>query len=148
MSTHSQQTGSHHELLHEHAYLRTVLELVTETVAARQARPVVVAEMVSQAVEGVLEHFWCEERSGHLNVATERAPNLAVRAEALIREHEEMALQLRDIQRHTSAAEASTVWWQQLQDLWEQFLTRFEKHEDAENRLLQTAFTEDLGAID
>jgi hypothetical protein len=144
MNANAKQTASPQELFREHSDLRSALELVAEAITARQARPDVMAEMIDQAVERVLTHFRREEQSGQFAVP----PHLAVRADGLVQEHEELTLRLRAIQRHAGAADAASAWWQQLHDQWQQFLRQFEKHENAENSLLQIAVNEDLGAID
>jgi hypothetical protein len=148
MGAQLKQNGQLHALLADHASLRQALEKVSETISRRQQPPAVVAEMIDEAVDRVLAHFRHEERGGHLSLAMDAAPHLGVRADGLLQEHAELARTLADIQWHVRTAPGSSAWWDQLHEMYQRFLRAFLAHEAAENRLLQAAYNEDIGAED
>jgi hypothetical protein len=148
MSVELKQNGKFHALLADHANLRQALDAVSETISQRSGRPTMVAKMIGELAGRILSHFRHEERGGHLAQAMDAAPHLAVQADGLLQEHEELAQSLAALQRQAAAADDSSSWWEDLEDMFVFFLYRFLEHEEAENRLLQAAYNEDIGAED
>lgn len=132
----------------DHESLRQLLVNLQSAIQLRQQLPSVVAEMVVETAERVLAHFWHEEGGGHLSQAVDAAPHLAQQAHALLDEHGELALQLRELMAWATVDVNLDPWWSRLDGLYAAFFSRFTAHEQAENRLLQLAFNEDLAAED
>jgi hypothetical protein len=148
MSSELKVNGVSGSWLADHASLRQLLQAVAATIERQAARSVAVADMVVEAADRVLAHFRHEEDGGHLAQAVDAAPHLAVQAHGLLDEHEDLAARLGELRRHATAAVGSADWWKRLGELFQRFLARFEAHEEAENRLLQLAYNEDIAAED
>jgi iron-sulfur cluster repair protein YtfE (RIC family) len=132
----------------EHVHLRELLESVRQTLAARQGSPPTIAALFDELSRHVLEHFEHEETGGFFSAALELAPRLTSRAGELLQEHAEFRGRLSAMRQLAMPAEATEDWWRNMRESFERFFNAFRRHETAENRLLQEAYSDDIGAED
>jgi len=96
----------------------------------------------------VLDHFDHEESGGYFAEAIDAAPRLSERADALLAEHAQMAEQLVELQHRAAMQTTGARWRHALDHGFVDFMDRFLAHEEAENKLLQEAYFDDIGAED
>jgi hypothetical protein len=136
------------EALDEHARLRQALSSVRETIRDRASGPQVIRDLLAELAQVLLDHFRHEEADGYFAAALAIAPRLTEQAAALLQQHPELTAQLAAVQAHAASGHCSEAWWEQLQLAFTAFFDEFSRHEAGENRLLQEAFHDDLGADD
>ena len=132
----------------EHHELERLYASIRATLAARRGDLEVVRSLFARLAERVKEHFASEETGGYFDEIIEIAPRLSGEADRLQHEHAELlevAEQLADNIRH---AQNSPIWWKAIRFDFESFIRRCEEHEAAENRLVQDAYLQDIGAMD
>jgi hemerythrin len=137
-----------YSILDEHAHLRRRLDDVREALIARRASGAVVASLFEELHRVVLDHFEHEEDGGYFAQALFEAPRLSERAEQLLGQHVQMAAQLAALRSFARQTRMSDPWWDELHELFDDFLRLFEQHESEENTLLYEAFNVDIGAED
>jgi hemerythrin len=132
----------------EHRELHHAFEKVREHLSSKdtsQGRLAEAIRLLTELRDRLSQHFSQEENGGYLEEAITRLPRLEPQAAVLQRQHGEFldaANQLlRDARRPISLAEL----WNGLRDGYSRLMKRLEAHEAAENKLLQTAFNEDMG---
>jgi hypothetical protein len=93
------------------------------------------------------EHFAFEERGGYLSDALAIAPRLSKWAAQLAEDHPIFLEQLRELVRdaHEAAADDSRQPWEQIAVRVQKLASALGEHELEENRLVQQAFSEDIG---
>ncbi len=98
---------------------------------------------------GLLRHMEIEESDGFLLPVRQRRPTLTRRVEDLLREHRDMTNSCEAIDHFMQTLKAP-----QPEDVVvirkkiDALLTELEQHEEAENKLVQDVFTQDIGAVD
>jgi len=132
----------------EHVHLRELLLSVRETLATGDAERERLAGRLDELAEQVLDHFEHEEEGGYFAEVIGVAPRLCERANALLREHAEMARHLSEMRHCAAERSRRSRWWEELREEFEKFFERFSAHEAAENVLLQEAYWDDIGAED
>lgn len=135
-------------LREEHAYLKEVLPRVRQALATRTARPQKVVDMLEDLAQHVLDHFEHEEQGGYFADAIQAAPRLRRRIKVLLGEHTQMSLQLIALHQCAASDSAGSSWWQELEAGFEEFCERFTAHEEAENRIAQEVYGDDIGTGD
>jgi hypothetical protein len=103
---------------------------------------------VQEFVEQITKHFENEEQGGYFANAVRRAPHLADQAEELLQEHEELSEMIVSVNVLARSGVETNAWWEQMEADIARFRVRLLKHEAAETELLQSAYTDDIGAGD
>jgi hypothetical protein len=96
-------------------------------------------------------HFTLEEAYGYFDDAIDTAPWLSIRADELRSEHDAFYNDLCEIVDHAEQLlhrEVPARLLGQVVRRFGDFFEMFQKHESAENQLIQQAFNEDLGGWD
>ena len=143
----SEHPESVQQLFDEHQHLRDLLESVRASVAAPQSSAAV-SEMIGELAGQVTEHFRQEEAGGYFTDVIQHAPRLASRVASLQKQHSLLADQLERLRQQAARTPPGGDAWQDLTGSFEQFCVTFNKHELAENQLLQQAYTDDIGVDD
>ena len=97
--------------------------------------------------EALESHFFFEEKDGYFNSALSAAPWLADDAGRLLRQHALFLEELGHIEAILIPGRRVGT-RQELRAAFALFRRRLERHEDRENRLLQSAFCRDISAGD
>ncbi len=96
----------------------------------------------------LLEHFVDEESGGYLKPALDVAPRYTSRAETLQKQHGDFLRRLDTINSRLLRQNQPDFRWADIQVELKTFLDDLHQHEHAENKIMQTAFGDDLGAGD
>lgn len=94
-------------------------------------------------------HFSLEEAYGYFDDAVDAAPRLSVQAETLKAEHPKLFSQIRDVADRILETPAEPIEHvDRLLRRFESFRRDFERHEEAELKLILQSFDDDLGVGD
>ncbi len=94
-------------------------------------------------------HASLEEKGGYLTHVVERRPTLSQAVDIIKREHQELAVILRDLQAAVhELAPTDNLLFRDCCRRVEHFLFWVERHEEHENHLVLCVFTQDIGAVD
>ena len=133
----------------EHDHLKHAILDLRRVLTERQASQDAVIERFAAFAESIRAHFVHEElQDGFFDSVVDQAPWLNERADALIDEHRELSAQLAQMQWHVAQGVLADAWWRTIQASFEAFYLLLSRHEAEENRLVQTAFNQDIGAED
>ena len=108
-------------------------------------------EMGSQIKElrnSLAAHFEEEERDGYLAPALDVSPRFTRTASELQRQHQQFLKVLDRFIERLQTCDPSIHCWQDARQEFEDFLDQLLEHERAENTIVRSAFTEDLGSGD
>ena len=98
--------------------------------------------------DSLADHFEVEERDGYLAPALDVAPRFTRQASELQRQHQQFLEVLDRFIEQLQTCDSSIRCWQDARQEFEDFLDQLLEHERAENTIVQSAFTEDLGSGD
>jgi hypothetical protein len=136
------------DLSDEHSHLRQLVQEIRRTFArGGESQPEVLATL-KHLNDVVLEHFQHEEAGGYFREAIEVAPRLKDQADGLLRQHPDLAKQLERLLSTATTGSPSASWWQAIAGEYDVFARTFDAHEQAENSLIQEAYTRDIGTDD
>lgn len=132
----------------EHRDLHHAFEKVREYLAGNdpsQAHLVEGIRLLTELRDRLSQHFSQEEKGGYLEEAVTRLPRLEPQAAALQRQHGEFLDTVNELLRDARRPGTLPALWGGLRDGYTQLMKRLTAHETAENKLLQSAFNEDMG---
>ena len=132
----------------EHEELTEILDEVRVAISAGDRTKNRVEDVISRLSDVVETHFRHEEHGGYLKEAVERAPRLTAQAEVLLDQHESLLEQVEKLRLLVHSGIESPTWWTRIEADYHEFAARLIDHEHAENRVLQEAFTSDIGSGD
>lgn len=132
----------------EHRELEALYERIRATLADRGECLKTVQELFDELADRVRRHFANEETGGYFHEIVELAPRLSSRADRLEREHAELLEIAEQLSRNIRHACETQIWWFAIRVDFERFIERCERHEAAENALVQDAYLQDIGALD
>lgn len=138
-----QQAVTEHRELHEvFEHLRTYLNSTEQPTSERLDEAL---RQLSELRARLAQHFAQEEKGGYLEEAIIRLPRIQPQAAILQRQHGEFLESANQLLRDARLQQTVAECWRSLRDGYGLLLKRLEAHEAAENKLLQTAFNEDMG---
>src|SRR6056297_2827362 len=137
------------EIKEDNRHLKTLWDRLIPLLA----RPETAENHWSELVAGLAElrdqlamHFSLEEAYGYFDDAVDAAPQLSVRAEDLKSEHPKLFAQVRDLADRIQETDAEqTEHVSKLLRRFDAFRRDFERHEEAEVKLILESFEDDLG---
>ncbi|REK25107.1 MAG: hemerythrin domain-containing protein [Planctomycetota bacterium] len=141
----------HHDpqgMQHEHQLLRKVVQEIGTALAERPSRDSLVADLLEDLCGHMLAHFDHEESDGHFSEIVQKAPWLTDRVDNLRVEHDRFRERLDAMSRFAQEGDGSEAWRCEMEDQFCEFTRVFLIHEEAENRLFQEAFSQDIGTGD
>ena len=145
-------TQSDHEFVEamksEHRELGSALANVRAEVASESRKKKTLEDLVTQLRELIEAHFAHEEFGGYLKEALDKAPRFTVQAAALQDQHEDLLEDIEKLRILVHSGVESPVWWSRVEADFRAFAARLLNHEHAENRIVQEAFTVDIGTAD
>ncbi len=148
MDTSGSEPSAFDKMLAEHRELRALLVRIEKALQERSASIAEVGDMIGQLADRLIRHFTNEEEGGYFAEALLQAPQLVARANALIAQHPKMCTKARQLVIDLSTAEKAERWWDDTAARFQEFKQELFKHEREEDRLLQEAYTDDLGSKD
>jgi iron-sulfur cluster repair protein YtfE (RIC family) len=133
----------------EHDALRDKLRRIHAVLAGPEIAADEITILLHEFQSALAVHFSNEEESeGFFDEVTAQAPRLAHQAGRLCNEHEEMLRKATELCRFAAAGSPSIAWWRELSSRCHEFSRQLMHHESEENKLLQQAHQEDIGAND
>ncbi len=124
----------------EHSRLQELLQRIKTDWQTAGAETPSTLRSVEELRQQLVGHFREEEEGGCLEEAVCRCPSLGGEADRIKREHPRMLAELDDIISHLRAEEGQSKADSELQQRFERFMRMVHAHDQAENRLLATAF--------
>jgi hypothetical protein len=143
------RTGSERDLIRsDHRALRACAERLdgelARLAAGNGAAEATVRSLLEEFRGRLLRHLSAEEQSGILEQAANAEPRLARRAEELRLQHEDLRRSATQLAAGPGEGAVAVDW----AGFWTRFVSFrevLERHEQAENDILQRAYLEDLG---
>jgi DNA repair ATPase RecN len=132
----------------EHEEIAEVLAELRNSLSDTDRDRDLVDELVTRLRELVEIHFRHEEHNGYLKDALERAPRLAGQADILIEQHEALLEEIEKLRILVHSGVESPSWWSRIESDFHKFASRLISHEHSEVKLVQEAFTVDIGTAD
>ncbi len=132
----------------EHSELIDMMAHVRRALASDIRDPGGVNQLIGELYERIVSHFHHEEDGGYLSEALELAPRLTPLAEKLHEQHETLGELLGELRGLAQQREDTDSWWKTLSDTFNNFSRELLRHEAAEDKLVQEAFTQDVGTGD
>ena len=148
MITNTQNDQGMETFADEHKQLERLLERIQATLMRGPGHFYSLDKLFAELVERIQKHFAHEEQGGYYNEVVEQWPRLAVRAEQLQHQHTELLADVESIHREVRKIPDSTIGCRAIQVHFNEFAERCREHEASENRLIQEAYSRDVGAID
>lgn len=132
----------------EHKELTDLLAKVRDAVSAEDRTKKQVDDLMTRLCELVETHFSHEEQGGYLKEALERAPRLAIQAQSLLLQHESLLDDVAKLRLLVHSGVESPAWWIRIGSDFHKFASRLLNHEHAETKVVQGAYTDDIGVGD
>lgn len=136
------------QLVDEHHQLSEVIDSVRQMLVERRATQEVVVATLRGLIQLTLDHFEREEAGGYFAAVADVDPSLAPRARQLLLEHPALAERLFALQLCAVRETTLSHCWQELAEGFGAFCQAFTIHENAEDALLQEAYSDDFPAED
>jgi hypothetical protein len=128
--------------------LRELLQQVEDSLASRTATIGAVSDLLARLGDELIKHFAMEEDGGYFADALLHAPQLVARANELLAQHPKMCGQAKNVSADPHPGSDDAQWWQKTRERFRAFKAELLRHERSEDRLLQEAYLQDLGAND
>ena len=135
--------GDHRKLIKQFLAVRDSWNILDDP---RSSDYATIRKQLTSLREQLAEHFTDEEQGGYLHQALSAAPRLRQQAAELAGQHKCFLECLDRLSNNLRAEEAES--WKEARSDFGQLVIDLQKHEGAENMLLQDAFTSDLGIGD
>ena len=132
----------------EHQDLQLVMSRARDAIVEHCLSPGEIGALVTQLLDRLAAHFRNEEQGGYFDEVMAAAPRFHARVDLLVRQHCFLKELLESLRRRVNAGARSQASWLEAQAIFERFLRNFQEHEAAETKLLQEAYTDDLGQGD
>ncbi len=148
MTSESSEFDKFQEIREEHRQLASLLEQIDSALAERSGPISEVVDLLGQLGHQLTKHFQSEEAGGYFAEALHEAPRLFERANALMVQHPKMTKRSRMLAGAADPETEPDLWWEQTAERFAAFRAELREHEREEDRLIQEAFTRDIGSHD
>ena len=135
-------------MLSEHKELANVLAEIREAISAPERTKNQVDDLMTRLCELVETHFSNEEQGGYLKDALQQAPHYREQARTLLEQHEALLEDVKKLRVLAHSGVESSAWWIHIESNFHKFASALDKHEHAEIKVVQQAYTEDIGTKD
>ena len=132
----------------EHDALREKFRRIHDVLAGPEIAAEEMTRLLREFHNALTVHFSNEESDGFFEEVTTHAPRLAGRADQLCVEHEQLLHKATELCRFAETGSPSMAWWRELSSRCHEFSKQLMHHESEENKLLQQAHQDDIGASD
>jgi hemerythrin len=148
MNSESSELEKFQKIQEEHRQLTSLLEQIESALAERSGPISDVVDLIGQLGHQLTKHFQTEEAGGYFAEALYDAPRLFDRANDLMLQHPKMTKSARKLAEAADPDVEPDRWWEQTAQRFEAFRAELRNHEREEDRLIQEAFTRDIGSHD
>ena len=132
----------------EHDALREKFRQIYDVLARPEIAAKPMVSLLRELHNALQVHFSNEESDGFFEDVTAGAPRLTVRADELCTEHEQLLHRATELCEFAETDSPSLAWWRELSSRCHEFNKQLMHHESEENKLLQQAHQDDIGASD
>ena len=132
----------------EHDALREKFRQIHDVLAGPEIAAKPMVSLLRELHNALQVHFSNEESDGFFEDVTARAPRLTIRADELCTEHEQLLHRATELCEFAETDRPSLAWWRELSSGCHEFSKQLMHHESEENKLLQQAHQDDIGASD
>jgi iron-sulfur cluster repair protein YtfE (RIC family) len=132
----------------ERADLRDALGAIQKHFSDGPASATWVSEKLAALGDQLINHFRAEEEGGFFSEVVERDQRFASDAAQLQGEHTAMLGEFQTLLSETRRGANPSEWWDNAKDRFHAFSRQLMRHESDENRLLQSAYWDDIGSKD
>lgn len=148
MTSESSEFEKFQKIQEQHRQLASLLEQIESALTQRSSPINDVVDLIGQLGHQLTKHFQSEEAGGYFEEALDEAPQLFDRANALMLQHPKMTQSARKLVEAADPETDPDLWWQQTTERFEALRVELKKHEREEDRLIQEAYTRDIGSHD
>ncbi len=148
MTSESPEFEKFQKIQEEHRQLASLLEQIESALTERSGPISDVVDLIGQLGHQLTKHFQSEEAGGYFEEALDEAPQLFERANALMLQHPKMTKSARKLAEAADPDVDPDLWWEQTAQHFEALRVELKKHEREEDRLIQEAYTRDIGSND
>jgi hemerythrin len=148
MTSESSKLDTFQKIQEQHRQLASLLEQIESALTERSCPIDEVVDLIGQLGHQLTKHFQSEEAGGYFAEALYEAPRLFDRANALMLQHPKMTKSARTLAEAADPDVDPDLWWEQTAQRFEEFRAELKMHEREEDRLIQEAFTRDIGSHD
>jgi len=148
METRPTDDTGYARILEQHQELKCLLARIDQELVDRKSTVEEVSSLLGQLGDKLIKHFALEEEGSCFSDLMVRAPQLVARANDLMAQHPKICTHVRELVVEIGSGKPAEDWWQETKRRFDAFRAELLKHETHENRLLQEAYTQDIGAHD
>lgn len=148
MNSPSAGSNDYERVLQEHQCLKELLGKIDRALTEKDVSIDAVSDLLAQFGDQLVRHFSTEEDGGYFAEALIQSPRLVARANELMAQHPKMCTKVRDLVVELDHLQPKQDWWQETRKRFDAFREELLIHEQREDRLLQEAYNQDLGAND
>jgi len=148
MDPHSAVFKAYQHILEEHRALKDLLRTIDEALERRTATIAEVSHLLARLGDQLVKHFALEEDGGYFADALVHAPQLVARANELLAQHPKMCTGAKQVLVTLQPGQTDEHWWRETRQRFLAFRVELLKHERQEDKLLQEAYTQDIGSHD
>jgi hypothetical protein len=148
MASGSPESKDYHQILKQHQAIKALLARLDKLLKQETATVEEVAQLLGELGDRLVKHFATEEEGGCFSEALMHAPRLISRANELMAQHPKMTAEAQQLSADLQSVRGSANWREETRKRFEAFRRELTRHEQSEDRLLQEAYTRDIGAAD
>ena len=148
MASGSPEPKDYHQVLEQHQAMKALLSRLDKLLKQETTAVDEVAQLLGELGDRLVKHFTLEEEGGYFSEALMHAPRLISRANELMAQHPKMTTEARQLAVDLQSVRGSANWRQETRKRFEAFRRELTRHEQSEDRLLQEAYTRDIGSAD
>lgn len=147
MAASTRNSDAYRHVLEDHVEVRVLLASIDDALDERRDADEV-CRLLAQLGDKLVHHFALEEDGGYFSDALLQSPRLVARANGLMAQHPMLSERARKLLDETHANPGTDTWWAETREQFDAFRDTLVKHEQGEDRLLQEAYTQDIGSHD
>ena len=140
--------SDYQQVLEQHRELKCLLGKIDAALQERSASIEEVGGLLGQLGDRLIRHFALEEAGGYFADALIHSPQLVGKANDLLAQHPKFRSLAGEMMEGLQTAWGRSDWWEKTTQAFAAFKQELLKHERSEDRLLQDAYSRDLGSHD
>ena len=148
MSNMPEKSGPLDTRLSAHDDEVAAVEAVRLALARPEKTKATVEEAIARLCELIEKQFAREEEGGYMRAIVEQAPRFRSQIDKLLAGHQELVDRGEKLRLLIHSGMDMPSWWSCVQADFEQFADHLSQHHHAEIKVMQEAFSQDLGSGD
>lgn len=136
------------EVDHEHRRIGQLFERISCSLSSGRSHLPVVRSLLGELSELLQRHFAREEEGGYYQDIVEMSPRFSSQVDELREQHGTLLDSVAQLRLHVNCAPDASLWWRAIRYDFAEFARLCREHEQQEHKLVQLAYTQDIGAMD